>query len=61
VELFEQVRRDQRAGLSIRKLAEKHHVHRRTVPQAHLPGAEAEVDVGEFHAAPSPPRRAGGG
>jgi transposase len=35
VELFEQIRRDQRAsGLSIRELAEKHHVHRRTVRQA---------------------------
>jgi DNA-binding transcriptional regulator YhcF (GntR family) len=35
VELFEQIRRDQRAeGLSIRELAEKHRVHRRTVRQA---------------------------
>ena len=28
VELFEQIRRDRRAGLSIRELAEKHRVHR---------------------------------
>jgi hypothetical protein len=32
VELFEEIRRDRRAeGLSIRELAEKHRVHRRTV------------------------------
>jgi transposase len=35
VELFEQIRRDRRlAGLSIRELAERHNVHRRTVRQA---------------------------
>ena len=35
VELFEQIRRDQRAGgSSIRELADRHHVHRRTVRQA---------------------------
>jgi transposase len=35
VELFEQIRRDWRAeGASIRELAGKHHVHRRTVRQA---------------------------
>jgi hypothetical protein len=35
VELFEQIRRDQRlAQLSIRELAERHGVHRRTVRQA---------------------------
>jgi transposase len=35
VELFEQIRRDRRIEkLSIRDLAEKHHVHRRTVRQA---------------------------
>ena len=35
VELFEQIRRDWRAeGSSIRELAGKHHVHRRTVRQA---------------------------
>jgi transposase len=35
VELFEQIRRDQRTeGSSIRELAERHHVHRRTVRQA---------------------------
>jgi transposase len=35
VELFEQIRRDRRAGgLSVRELAGKHHVHRRTVRQA---------------------------
>jgi transposase len=35
VELFEQIRRDKRVGgLSVRELAEKHHVHRRTVRQA---------------------------
>jgi len=35
VELFEQIRRDQRAGgSSIRELAERHRVHRRTVRQA---------------------------
>lgn len=35
VELFEQIRRDRRLeGMSIRKLAVKHAVHRRTVRQA---------------------------
>lgn len=35
VELFEQIRRDhEREGLSLRALAERHHVHRRTVRQA---------------------------
>jgi transposase len=35
VELFEQIRRDWRAGkVSIRELADRHHVHRRTVRQA---------------------------
>src|SRR5712692_7744811 len=35
VELFEQIRRDcEREGLSIRALAERHGVHRRTVRQA---------------------------
>jgi transposase len=35
VELFEQIRRDRRVeDLSIRELADKHHVHRRTVRQA---------------------------
>ena len=35
VELFEQIRRDWRAGgSSIRELAVRHHVHRRTVRQA---------------------------
>jgi transposase len=35
VELFERIRRDKRAGgLSIRELAARHHVHRRTVRQA---------------------------
>lgn len=35
VELFEQIRRDERIeGLSIRELADRHHVHRRTVRQA---------------------------
>jgi transposase len=35
VELFEQIRRDRRTGgLSIRELAGRHHVHRRTVRQA---------------------------
>jgi transposase len=35
VELFEQIRRDWRAGgISIRELADRHHVHRRTVRQA---------------------------
>ena len=35
VELFEQIRRDRRIeGLSIRELAERHRVHRRTVRQA---------------------------
>ena len=35
VELFEQIRKDrQREGLSIRELAERHRVHRRTVRQA---------------------------
>jgi transposase len=35
VELFEQIRRDyDREGLSIRALAERHGVHRRTVRQA---------------------------
>jgi len=35
VELFEQIRRDrEREGLSIRELARRHGVHRRTVHQA---------------------------
>lgn len=34
VELYERIRRDNREGLSIRALADKHHVHRRTVRQA---------------------------
>jgi hypothetical protein len=35
VELFEQIRQDRRAdGSSIRELADRHHVHRRTVRQA---------------------------
>ena len=35
VELFEQIRRDRRVEkLSIRELADKHHVHRRTVREA---------------------------
>jgi hypothetical protein len=35
VELFEQIRRDRRVEkLSIRELADRHHVHRRTVRQA---------------------------
>jgi lambda repressor-like predicted transcriptional regulator len=35
VEVFEQIRRDRRIdGLSIRELADKHAVHRRTVRQA---------------------------
>ena len=35
VELFEQIRRDRQVGgLSVRELAENHHVHRRTVRQA---------------------------
>lgn len=34
VELFEDIRRDERAGLSIRALADKYRVHRRTVRQA---------------------------
>ena len=34
VELFEEIRRDRRSGGSIRELADKHHVHRRTVRQA---------------------------
>ncbi len=35
VELFEQIRRDRRIeDLSIRELAERHNVHRRTVRQA---------------------------
>src|SRR5260221_10871918 len=34
VEVFEAIRRDRRAGLSIRALAERHGVHRRTGRQA---------------------------
>ena len=34
VEVFELIRRDGRDGLSIRELADRHHVHRRTVRQA---------------------------
>ena len=35
VELFEHIRRDRRVdGMSIRELAERHRVHRRTVRQA---------------------------
>jgi len=32
--LLEQIRRDGQEGLSIRELADRHHVHRRTVRQA---------------------------
>ena len=46
VELFEQIRKDRRAGgASIRELADRHHVHRRTVRQA-------------LEAAVPPPRKA---
>ena len=31
VELYERIRKDNREGLSVRALAAKHHVHRRTV------------------------------
>ncbi len=34
VELYERIRKDNREGLSVRALATKHHVHRRTVRQA---------------------------
>ena len=34
VELYERIRKDNREGLSVRALADKHHVHRRTVRQA---------------------------
>jgi DNA-binding transcriptional regulator YhcF (GntR family) len=35
MEIFEQIRRDRRLeGVSIRELAERHRVHRRTVRQA---------------------------
>jgi len=34
VELYERIRKDNREGLSIRALAAKHHVHRRTVREA---------------------------
>jgi len=34
VEIFEAIRRDGRAGVSVRQLAERHQVHRRTVRQA---------------------------
>jgi transposase len=34
VELYERIRKDNREGLSIRALAVKHHVHRRTVREA---------------------------
>jgi hypothetical protein len=34
VELYERIRKDSRAGLSVRGLAAKHHVHRRTVRDA---------------------------
>ena len=34
VEIFEAIRRDSRAGVSVRQLAERHQVHRRTVRQA---------------------------
>jgi hypothetical protein len=41
VELFESIRRDSRvAGMGIRALARKHHVHRRTVRQALLSAAK---------------------
>lgn len=61
VELFEQIRRDRRVEkLSIRELADKHHVHRRTVrealanaippprkayPQRQRPAIEAYVEI----------------
>ena len=34
MELFEAIRRDGRSGMSIRELADRHQVHRRTVRQA---------------------------
>jgi hypothetical protein len=52
VELFEQIRRDRRLeNLSIRELAERHRVHRRTVRQAlppprkqHPPGRSPAIE-----------------
>lgn len=34
VELYERIRKDNREGLSVRALAAKHHVHRRSVREA---------------------------
>ena len=34
VKLFEVIRRDHRSGISIRELADRHHLHLRTVRQA---------------------------
>jgi transposase len=58
VELFEQIRRDrERDGLSLRALAAKHHVHRRTVKQAlessvppakRLPESRPAPKLGEY-------------
>jgi transposase len=60
VELFEQVRRDHdHEGLSIRALAERHGVHRRTVrqaldsalpPERRRPGGRPAPALGPFHA-----------
>jgi transposase len=48
VELFERIRRDSREhGLSIRQLADKHHVHRRTVRQALMSAAPPARKVPE--------------
>src|SRR5665647_2273935 len=50
VELFEEIRRGRRVeALSMRELAERHKVEV-FIPQSHEPGAEAEVDFGEFYA-----------
>ena len=51
VELFEQIRRDRRLGqLSIRELAERHGVHRRSVRQALESAAGKGADAGRLGA-----------
>jgi hypothetical protein len=59
VELFEQIRRDWRAGgMSVRELAVRHHVHRWTLAGAPaIAGAKAAPSLGLARARPNAARR----
>lgn len=50
VELYERIRKDSRDGLSVRALAARHHVHRRTVRDALMSAVPAERKVPEREA-----------